>query len=126
MIENISYVVYGLKTDSLKNPNNSFKHFGKRAFQWGKMKMLCGIFMPKLLETLHMSFFHKEVIEFFNNIFKQTIDQHKKEQIVQNVCLNTLLKLMEDDTLETEEKSNHTIQSSTGISINFNKKYYTI
>ncbi|KAL1509789.1 hypothetical protein ABEB36_004471 [Hypothenemus hampei] len=106
----IATSAFGLKVDSLNEPNNTFYTMGKAITNFSflqSVKFLILMVFPKIFEHLKITLFDKNVTAFFHNIITETINVREEKNIVRKDMINLLLearkgkKIEEDNTIET-------------------------
>ncbi|KAL1509793.1 hypothetical protein ABEB36_004475 [Hypothenemus hampei] len=108
--DTIATSAFGLKVDSLKEPNNTFYITGKAITKFNfliTLKFLTLMMFPKIFEFLKFSIFDKETTSYFQNIINETTKVREEKSIVRKDMINLLLetrkgnKTEEGNTIET-------------------------
>ncbi|XP_063706633.1 probable cytochrome P450 9f2 [Culicoides brevitarsis] len=108
----ISSTAFGLKVDSVRDPQNPVFVHATRSFDIRSLKaqikflMIGG--MPKLADFLGVSFTPKDSQKFFKKLVKDTIEHRRKTKETRPDVIQLLIQA-QDGTLkyETEEKDDH-------------------
>ncbi|KAL1509790.1 hypothetical protein ABEB36_004472 [Hypothenemus hampei] len=108
----IATSAFGLKVDSLEEPNNTFYITGKTmtndftSFRT-MLKSLFSLLLPKIFNYFKISIIDSDTAEYFQNTIKETIKVREEKNIVRKDMINLLLearkgkKIEEGNTIET-------------------------
>ncbi|KAJ8926642.1 hypothetical protein NQ314_020976 [Rhamnusium bicolor] len=92
----IATTAFGIKVDSLDQPNNEFYLMGMDATNfsgfWKILKFFGYFIFPKLYEVLKVTLFSKEVSEFFKNLVGGTIRIREEKGIVRPDMIHLLME----------------------------------
>ncbi|CAH1130381.1 unnamed protein product [Ceutorhynchus assimilis] len=92
----IATTAFGLKVDSLKEPNNKFFLMGQKVTNFGKLitslKFVVFFTAPNLYKFFRISIFARDLTEYFKNIIYETIQLREKKGIVRQDVINLLLE----------------------------------
>lgn len=105
----ISSCVFGLQANSIKNPDSIFRIMGKKVFNTTFRSRFLGFFssfVPGLRRVLKLSFFDKDVKEFFSKMVIDTVKYREENDIHRNDFLNLLITLKH----ETENSNNTDVE----------------
>lgn len=94
----ISTTAYGFKTNSMKNPNNEFRNFGRAIFTfdfWRSFEFLAIFFVPKLVKPLGFTFFGQKASQYLRSIFWTAINERMKSGVKRNDLIDLLIELRE-------------------------------
>lgn len=111
-IEVINSTAFGLKTNSIGNPDSEFKKIGHLIFQIGlrfKVRRVIHEWFPFLKRYIRIGLFDKRVVDFFFRTVRETVEYRKKTNSTRNDFLQLLITLNEghaDDTGNTVRKEN--------------------
>ncbi|KAL1509505.1 hypothetical protein ABEB36_004224 [Hypothenemus hampei] len=107
----IATSAFGLKVDSLEEPNNTFYKMGKTITNFSSfslvIKFLFLFTLPRIFKYLKISIFDKKTTTFFQNIITETIKVREEKNIVRKDMINLLLearkghKTEESNAIET-------------------------
>ncbi|KAL1509787.1 hypothetical protein ABEB36_004470 [Hypothenemus hampei] len=107
----IATSAFGLKVDSLEEPNNTFYVMGKAITNnpsfFVTLKFLILMMFPKIFKHLQMTIFDKDITTFFRNTIAETINVREEKNIVRKDMINLLLearkgkKIEEGNAIET-------------------------
>ena len=114
-VDVISSCAFGLKTNSLRNPDAEFKKMGVQALSptfWTRIKDILLAISPRLVFFLKIRTFDPQVTEFFHRIVRETVEYREKNNVTRNDFLHLAMQLRKQD--ESEAKK----QSSEGITLN--------
>nr|AVL92864.1 CYP450 [Locusta migratoria] len=88
----IATTAFGVKVDSLSEPNNSFYRMGR---DLTNIKVAAGIgymLAPKIMQLLGIPFFDREAMEFFRSMVIETIETREKQGIVRPDVIHLLMQ----------------------------------
>ncbi|XP_015600259.1 cytochrome P450 6k1 [Cephus cinctus] len=94
----IGVTAYGLRVNSLNNPDAEFRACGRQIFNfnWRRgMELACTFFAPKIVDLFGFKFFSKESTEFLRRAFWDTIDERVKSGVKRNDLIDLLIDLRE-------------------------------
>ncbi|KAL1509791.1 hypothetical protein ABEB36_004473 [Hypothenemus hampei] len=108
----IATSAFGLKVDSLEEPNNTFYIMGKTLTSditsiLASLKFLLLSVLPTVFNYFKISIMSSDTIGYFHNTIKETIKVREEKNIVRNDMINLLLltrkghKIEEGNTIET-------------------------
>nr|UUB32686.1 cytochrome P450 CYP6BW23 [Dendroctonus valens] len=107
---------FGTECDSLTNPNNVFRIYGKKMIAPKLATFLMEVFIPwNLLGNLGFKETGRETSEFFINIVRQTIQSREQNEIYRNDFMHLLLQLKNHGTLSDCKKIDAASQKSQGV-----------
>lgn len=92
----IATTAYGLKVNSLNNPNAEFRESGRKIFNFTMSRgfeILTMFFMPSLIKIVRPSFFGKESGDFLRRVFWDTIDFRIQSGIKRDDLIDLLIEL---------------------------------
>ncbi|XP_072396933.1 probable cytochrome P450 6a14 [Diabrotica undecimpunctata] len=93
----IASIGFGLECNSLKNPNEEFRHKGRKLFDLNaieRFKEILTFILPlKLINFLNIKQFPNDVNNFFLNVVQKTIDYRETNMISPKDFMHLLLQL---------------------------------
>ncbi|KAJ8953899.1 hypothetical protein NQ318_019139 [Aromia moschata] len=102
----IATTAFGIKVDSIREPNNEFYLMGKEATNFAgfftNLKILVYFFVPKLAGALGIRLFSKQVGDFFTNLVDKTVKMREEKGIVRPDMIHLLMEARKG-TLKYEE-----------------------
>lgn len=102
----IGTCAFGLKCNSIKDPNAEFRQMGKRAFgDINPWVVLMTLNAPNLSKMLHLTFTSKEVSNFFLNAVEETIKYREANNIERNDFMDLVIKMRNKDKSNDEKDS---------------------
>jgi len=118
----VASCAFGIKADTLRQPDNQFRKMGIDLFEPGsilrQMEVMVVMFMPKLANFLKLKFINKRTEEFFKDlIFKAFAFREKHVEFKRNDFINLLMqlrKLGSVDVDENDKKEINAMSSDTG------------
>lgn len=103
----IGSCAFGLKCNSLENPNSTFRKMGKLAIENPKYNRLIQIFTmiaKPLAKSIGIKVIRDDVSKFFMGAVKDTVKYREENQVTRNDFMDILLKLKnKDNTLSINE-----------------------
>ncbi|KRT85988.1 cytochrome P450, partial [Oryctes borbonicus] len=125
----IASVAFGIKCDSIRERDNLFFTMGTKATKFGPsatIKFLVYTIAPKLSKLLGITFFSREITQFFLNVVTQTIQTRESQGIVRPDMLNLLIEARKGKTIsDLETNSPNRSAVTTSEDSNTNKHYLT-
>ncbi|KAG7206083.1 hypothetical protein KM043_003478 [Ampulex compressa] len=99
----IMSVAFGISCNSLENPLNEFRYYGKRAFEPKTVRNSLFLFAPQVLEFFNMTHTDPPTADFFINAFKETIEYREKNNVFRHDFMNLLMQLIKKGYVDPEE-----------------------
>lgn len=103
----IGRCAFGLDCNSIKDPNNEFRQYGKKLFEPSRFRQFLSIFtltFPKLSKKLGCLVLDPEVSSFFMRVVRETLDYRRKSKIERHDFIQLLMNLEENPDGTDEEK----------------------
>ncbi len=107
-IDVISSCAFGLRTDSLRNPDSEFRRMGKKTFEMNTKLVIRNVlfaFNPRVGNSLGIKSISDEVNDFFVNLVRDTVTYRKQNGIERDDFLNQIMRL-ENEPLGNDSKGN--------------------
>ncbi|KAF2897108.1 hypothetical protein ILUMI_09068 [Ignelater luminosus] len=105
----IASVAFGIKCDSLKDPENEFYTKGKTAVNFMGIKFLLIFLFPRISSFLGIKVFTAEVSQFFSKIIKDTLEYREREGVVRLDMIHLLMQArkgkLKDESSNTESSA---------------------
>lgn len=93
----IASCAFGIKVNSLKNPNNEFFEAGKKFMKFTEplemIKFLITWKFPKTSKALGLDFMDSSVSKFFRSMVVETMDEREKNNIFRPDMINIMMQL---------------------------------
>lgn len=92
----IATTAYGLKVNSLNNPNAEFRKYGQESFEASFMRnlVICSIFFtPKLTKFFNSKWFSPNATNLLRSAFWSTLKQREESKIKQIDLIDLLIEL---------------------------------
>ncbi|KAF7381930.1 hypothetical protein HZH68_015803 [Vespula germanica] len=92
----IGTTAFGLRANSLSNPDAEFRKFGHKIFDYdiGRgFELMSIFFMPGIVKTIRAKFFGKEVSDFLRGIFWEVINERIASGTKRNDLIDLLIEL---------------------------------
>ncbi|XP_054737901.1 uncharacterized protein LOC129244309 [Anastrepha obliqua] len=102
----IAITAYGVKSNSLQNPNGTFRKNGKKifTFSWFRSLEFKAIFFIPILTTIfHVKVFSASVTKFLRKTINNVMEERIKSGIVRNDLIDILIKLRREAEVELKE-----------------------
>ncbi|XP_043483753.1 cytochrome P450 6k1-like [Leptopilina heterotoma] len=102
----IGTTAYGLKVNSLNNPDAEFRKCGRHIFTYNirrNIEFTTIFFMPELVSTLGFQLFSKESTVFLRNAFWDTINERIKSGTKRNDLIDLLIELRQNCEKDPEQ-----------------------
>ncbi|XP_069671899.1 probable cytochrome P450 6a14 isoform X2 [Periplaneta americana] len=103
----IASVVFGIQCNCLKDPKAEFRQWERKLLEPSfnmKIRDLLYLIVPDLAILLHIPNIPTYISNFFIKIVKETVDYRKKSNIKRNDFMQLLIELMNNNTIDKEEK----------------------
>lgn len=111
-IDVISTCAFGLKVDSIRDPDNQVHYHASRAFDFNsvsqQIKFLLAYSVPKLANRLGLTLLPPDTSDFFNKLVKDTLEHRKRTGTVRPDVLQLLLQAMEGKLVDEKEEDQDT------------------
>lgn len=120
--DSISTVAFGFNCNSLRNPNNEFRHYGKLGTDMGKYSAVLSIFASNILDFFRLPVFKNSVNKFFIKTFENVVNYRVKEKVVRNDFINMLMDLT--DCEQNIDKDSKIYNLYNNISIKLISRLY--
>ncbi|XP_050458786.1 probable cytochrome P450 6a14 [Cataglyphis hispanica] len=109
----IMSTAFGIKSNCMKEPNNEFRHWGKKIFEerpfWNALLM----FAPQVMDFFSIPFTDRGVTKFFTKMFRDNVEYRQTHNIVRHDFMNLLIQLMEKGYVEADDEKDVNDISST-------------
>lgn len=92
----IATTAFGLRANSMNNPDSDFRKYGKKVFEYNisrGFEFLTIFFIPGMVRSTGAKFFGKEVSYFFRNVFWQVINERIASGMKRNDLIDLLIEL---------------------------------
>ncbi|KAL6421538.1 hypothetical protein ACFW04_014293 [Cataglyphis niger] len=108
----IMSTAFGIKSNCMKEPNNEFRHWGKKIFEerpfWNALLM----FAPQVMDFFSIPFTDRGVTKFFTKMFRDNVEYRQTHNIVRHDFMNLLIQLMEKGYVEADDEKDVNDESS--------------
>ncbi|XP_044730852.1 cytochrome P450 9e2-like isoform X1 [Chrysoperla carnea] len=88
----IATTAFGIKVDSLKEPENKFYLMGREVTYFSTFRFFLMNFIPTIMRLLNIGVLSKAACDYFRNLVFQTISMRETQKIVRPDMLNILLQ----------------------------------
>lgn len=101
----IGSCAFGLETSALENPKSEFRVYGRKLFDEPKYKpwiVQLVVLFKDIARKLRVTFFHKEVTDFFMKVVKDTVEYREKNNVHRNDFMHLLIQLKNTGSVDDE------------------------
>nr|AFR43487.1 cytochrome P450 [Locusta migratoria manilensis] len=98
----IATTAFGVKVDSLAEPDNTFYRMGRDLTNMGATVVTGFMLFPKLMQLLGISFFDRKAMEFFKSTVYDTIRTREKHGIVRPDVIHLLMQARRGELVSEE------------------------
>ncbi|CAD7079485.1 unnamed protein product [Hermetia illucens] len=105
----IGSCAFGVECNSLKDPNASFRYYGRKVMDEPHLSPIMQILTiqyPDLARKLHVRIIAKDVEQFFIESVRKTIDYREKNNVRRNDFMDLLIQMNKEET----KKDDHSKQ----------------
>ncbi|GLH05688.1 Cytochrome P450 6a2 [Gryllus bimaculatus] len=95
----IGSCAFGLRCNSMRNPDSQFRAMGRRAFDPTlglTLRTMATILMPSVAALLKVHIPEKDVSDFFLNVVKETMDYREKNNVKRNDFFQMLIQMRKE------------------------------
>lgn len=99
-VDVISSCAFGIRSFSLECENAEVHAFAKRVFHfdWNRgIQITCCYIMQTIFLLFNMTFLDRSAANFFEKLFKESIENRRKTKIVRNDLVDIIIQVMEAD-----------------------------
>ncbi|XP_059485219.1 cytochrome P450 6j1-like [Neocloeon triangulifer] len=103
----IASCAFGVKCNSIENPNTEFRVKGKKLTEldfWKAIKSFIIFFLPEVGVTLRFAFIDAELTNFFRKMVQDVMDIRKKTGQIRKDFMQLLIELKEKGSISIENK----------------------
>ncbi|EFA02821.2 cytochrome P450 6BQ7 [Tribolium castaneum] len=104
----IGSAAFGLECNSLKDPDSTFRKYGKKVFElqgWERIKVLAQFALPhSFLRAIKFKQTQSDVEKFFMKVVRDTADYREKNKIYRKDFMHLLLQLKNRGKVSDDEK----------------------
>ncbi|XP_073969697.1 probable cytochrome P450 6a14 [Rhodnius prolixus] len=103
----IGSTAFGIDAKNLAQSDNEFRRMGKRQFETDYLqfvKFIMATNFPKLFKALGITFNKPDVIKYFCELIKNTLEYRKKNNVHRNDFIQMMIQLQEKGYVELQTK----------------------
>lgn len=107
-INNIVTLLFGIEVDTIADPNNDFRVYGKRIFEptiWNTIRGGMAFLAPKLMDFLAIRLTDSDVEAFIFSIVTQNLEHREKNNVVLKDFFQLLIQLHNSETVQSSDQS---------------------
>ncbi|XP_037945098.1 cytochrome P450 6g1-like [Teleopsis dalmanni] len=90
----IASIAFGLRTNSLKNPNAEFRQYGRIMMQFGLLRAFqtfISLYLPKLVRLFRAKMFPEDFSKFLHKTFNYVISERESSGTIRNDLIDILV-----------------------------------
>ncbi|XP_047105613.1 cytochrome P450 9e2-like [Schistocerca piceifrons] len=106
----IATTAFGVKVDSLSEPNNSFYTMGRDLTTFRPTVAFGYLISPKLMELLRIPFLDPKAVDYFTSIISETIRTREKHGIIRHDMIHLMMQARRGELTSQEEEVNGTTE----------------
>lgn len=113
----IASVAFGVDIDCIKNPNTSFRKFGRKFFQVSRkngLRFTIFRLFPKLMKPLGLRLVERDIEDFMTALVNKTIEHREKNNIHRKDFFQLLLQLRNTGTVHLDDEWETVINADEG------------
>lgn len=111
----IATTAFGIKVDSLNEPQNIFYQLGKTVTDFTglmiNLKIVGNLVMPRILRMLNIGVFPKKTLNYFATIINETVKTREEKGIIRPDLLNMLIETRNGIIIEENDETGATKDS---------------
>lgn len=114
----ISSVAFGIEVDTIADPNNDFRKFGRKVFEPNFMNAIrsaISFTAPKLMDALMIPAIDHDVAEFIFSIVKQNLEHREKNNVTRKDFFQLLIQLRNTGTVQLDDQWETTIKNDENL-----------
>lgn len=103
----IASVFFGINVDTVINPDNDFRKYGRRIFEtstWNAFKRLSRFVAPKIIRLLRIKFADAGVENFFYSIVKENLEYREQNNVSRKDFFQLLIQLRNTGTVQLDNE----------------------
>lgn len=103
----IGSCAFGIDAGNLAQPENEFRRMGRKQFEMDFIQFVKLILItnfPKFFKALGISFNKPDVVKYFCNLIKNTLEYRKKNNVHRNDFIQLMMQLQEKGYVELQTK----------------------
>ncbi|EGI59272.1 PREDICTED: probable cytochrome P450 6a20 [Acromyrmex echinatior] len=109
----IMSTAFGIESDCIEDPNNQYRGYQKKILEINPIWIALSMFAPKIMDFFSIPFTDRNVISFYMNMFRETVEYRQSHNIVRYDFVNLLLQLMKRNYVDPDDDKKITNVSST-------------
>ncbi|XP_062563719.1 probable cytochrome P450 6d5 [Armigeres subalbatus] len=105
--DNIASVAFGIEIDSINNPNEPFRHIGRKVFEsnfLNNMRTMITFMAPKVNRFFKIKSVIDEVERFVLGMVRETLEYREKSGVVRKDMMQLLLQLRNGGSVSGDER----------------------
>lgn len=103
----IASVGFGIDVDTIAEPNNEFRKYGRKIFEPNVMnaiRFFLKFIAPEVMEALPMKSHDAKVEEFFRSVVKQNLEHREKNNVTRKDFFQLLIQLRNTGTVQLDDQ----------------------
>ncbi|KAH8271609.1 hypothetical protein KR018_011048 [Drosophila ironensis] len=101
--DSIASIAFGVRANSLENPNSEFRHQGRKMFEFSVSRakdFFVVFFLPKLTSLFRVKIFPTEFSQFLRRTIGHVMEERERSGLVRNDLIDILLSLRKEAAAE--------------------------
>lgn len=110
----ISSVAFGIEVDTIKNPDNDFRKYGRQIFKLSfqnGLRLFLNFVAPKLMSIFKIHIVEREVEDFLFGIVRQNLEYREKNNVTRKDFFQLLIQLRNTGTVQLDDQWETVIKS---------------
>lgn len=110
----ISSVAFGIDVNTIENPNNDFRKYGRQIFELSfqnALRQTLNFVAPKLMSIFKIHIVDREVEDFIFGIVEQNLEYREKNNVTRKDFFQLLIQLRNTGTVQLDGKWETVIKS---------------
>lgn len=112
LLDSISSCAFGVNMACLQNPNSEFRSMASKFLEYryrSMIRLAIPNLHPKLIKLFQLTFFSREVGDYFTGIVKEMLEYREKNKVIRNDFLNLMINLRNNFDIERARKEHKEI-----------------
>lgn len=103
----IASVAFGINVDTITNPENDFRKYGRKIFEvtiWKSVKSLIGFVAPKMMTMLRLKSVDSDVEHFVKSVVEQNLEYRERSNVTRKDFFQLLVQLRNSGTVQLDDQ----------------------
>nr|XP_016928882.1 cytochrome P450 6g1 [Drosophila suzukii]XP_016928883.1 cytochrome P450 6g1 [Drosophila suzukii]XP_016928884.1 cytochrome P450 6g1 [Drosophila suzukii] len=101
--DSIATIAFGIRANSLKNPNAEFRNYGRKLFTFTVSRakdFFVAFFLPKLVSLMRIQFFTPDFAQFMRGTIGHVMQERERTGLLRNDLIDVLVGLRKEAAAE--------------------------